>query len=213
MTFEKLLRSVSRAASQRLGILRKSWRSLHDRTLLGDAFWVLACPFWSTVLLCSVRLPIDTLNYWTVQSVVPSFLLGVCLSMTLLIVDQWRSCVCFTRSGVTRCTLLMVLYLDRMCQCGLYAVLWSHIGSLMHLLAAEPRSTAGLLFPSQCPFGTILLTLYSIVWDRLVSRAGPMFFFIVPKLFIGTIFNNSRLFFIGPYNSLLLFFPFHSFCL
>ena len=30
MTFEKHLRSVSRAASQRLGILRKSWRVLHD---------------------------------------------------------------------------------------------------------------------------------------------------------------------------------------
>ena len=31
MTFEKLLRSVSRAASQRLGNLRKSWRVFHDR--------------------------------------------------------------------------------------------------------------------------------------------------------------------------------------
>ena len=27
------------------------------------------------------------------------------------------------------------------------AVLWSHIGTLMHRLAAEPCSTAGLLFP------------------------------------------------------------------
>ena len=34
---------------------------------------------------------------------------------------------------------------------------WSHIGSLMHRLAAELRSTAGLLFPYQCPSGTILL--------------------------------------------------------
>ena len=31
MTFEKHLHSVSRAASQRLGILRKSWRVFHDR--------------------------------------------------------------------------------------------------------------------------------------------------------------------------------------
>ena len=30
MTFEKHLRSVSRAASQGLGILRKSWRVFHD---------------------------------------------------------------------------------------------------------------------------------------------------------------------------------------
>ena len=34
MTFEKHLRSVSRAASQTLGILRKSWRVFHDRSLL-----------------------------------------------------------------------------------------------------------------------------------------------------------------------------------
>ena len=35
MTFEKLLRLVSRAASQRFGIFRKSWRVFHDRSLLG----------------------------------------------------------------------------------------------------------------------------------------------------------------------------------
>ena len=38
MTFEKHLRSVSRAASQRLGIMRKSWRVFHDRSLLGRCF-------------------------------------------------------------------------------------------------------------------------------------------------------------------------------
>ena len=35
MTFEKHLRSVSRAATQRLGILRKSCKVYHDRLLLG----------------------------------------------------------------------------------------------------------------------------------------------------------------------------------
>ena len=38
MTFEKHLRSVSISASQRLGILRKSWRVFHDRLLLGRCF-------------------------------------------------------------------------------------------------------------------------------------------------------------------------------
>ena len=38
MTFEKHLRSVSRAASQRLGILRKSWQVFHDRLPLGRCF-------------------------------------------------------------------------------------------------------------------------------------------------------------------------------
>ena len=74
----------------------------------------------------------------------------------------------------TLCTLSMVPYMYPMCQCGLHAVLWSHIGIFMLILAAEPRSTAGLLFPSQCLCGTILPTVYAIVWDWPVSRAGPM---------------------------------------
>ena len=78
-------------------------------------------------------------------------------------------------------TLLMVLYLDCLCQRGLHAVLWSHIGTLMHRLAAEPCIIAGHLFPSRCPSGTILLTPYSMVWDWWVSRAGPMLLYW-PKL-------------------------------
>ena len=38
VTFEKHIRSVSRAASQRRGILSKSWRVFHDRSLLGRCF-------------------------------------------------------------------------------------------------------------------------------------------------------------------------------
>ena len=57
MTFEKHLRSVSRAASQRLGILRKSWRGFHDRVLLGRCFRGFVLPvleylFCSLVLGC-----------------------------------------------------------------------------------------------------------------------------------------------------------------
>ena len=59
----------------------------------------------------------------------------------------------------------MMLYLDSMCQYRLHVVLWLNIGILMHSLAAEPHSTAGLLFHSLCPSGMILLTLYSIVLD------------------------------------------------
>ena len=95
--------------------------------------------------------------------------------MTFL-VDQWQSCVCSKRTGVTPCTLLMVLYLDRMCQRGLHAVLWSHIGTIMHRLAAEPCSTAGLLFSSRCPSGTILLTPYTMVWDWRFQEHGQCFF-------------------------------------
>ena len=38
LTLEKHLRLVSRAASQRLGILRKFWRVFHDRSLLERCF-------------------------------------------------------------------------------------------------------------------------------------------------------------------------------
>ena len=143
-----------------------------------------------------------TLNYWTEQSLVPSFELGVCLSVTFLIVEPWQSCICFIRSGVTQCTLLMGLYLDLMsvmCQCCLHTVLWSHIGTCMHRLAAGPCSTAGLLFPSRYASGTILLTPYSMVWDWRVSRSGPM------------LFCWSKLLY--PYYCLIFFFTFSSFSL
>ena len=101
--------------------------------------------------------------------------------MTLLIVDLWQYCVFCISSGTTRCTRLMVLNLDCMCQCWLRAVPWSHIGVLIRRLAAEPPRTAGLLFTSQCPSGTFLLTPYTMGWDWLVSRAGPLLFYR-PKL-------------------------------
>ena len=44
INFEKHLRSVSRAASERLGIMRKSWRVFHDRSLLGRCFRGLVLP-------------------------------------------------------------------------------------------------------------------------------------------------------------------------
>ena len=57
---------------------------------LGDAFGVLSCQFWNTILQCGARLLIHTLTYWTVQSVMPSFLLGVCFNVALPIVDLWQ---------------------------------------------------------------------------------------------------------------------------
>ena len=44
LTFEKHLSSISRVASQRLGILRKSWRVFHDRLLIGRCFWDFVLP-------------------------------------------------------------------------------------------------------------------------------------------------------------------------
>ena len=55
MTFEKHLRSVSIAASQRLGILRKSWRVFHDRSHLGRCFrgFVLPVLEYCSAVWCS----------------------------------------------------------------------------------------------------------------------------------------------------------------
>ena len=50
MTFDNHLRSVSRAALQRLGILSMSWRVFHDRSLLRRCFRGFVLPVWSIVL-------------------------------------------------------------------------------------------------------------------------------------------------------------------
>ena len=44
LTFEKHLRLVSRPATQRLGIFRKSWREFHDRSLLERCVWGFVLP-------------------------------------------------------------------------------------------------------------------------------------------------------------------------
>ena len=63
LTFEKHLRSVSRAASQKLGILRKSCRVFHDKLLTGRCFWGFFLPVleYCSAVWCSAA---DT-NYWT----------------------------------------------------------------------------------------------------------------------------------------------------
>ena len=126
---------------------------------LGDAFGVLSCQFWSTVLQSGARLPIHILNYWTVQSVVPGFLTGGVFESDIA---HRRSVAVLCMLYKIRCTAMHPL---NGALPGPYVpvrVLWSHIGTLMHRLAAEPRSTARLLFASPCR-GIILLTSYSMV--------------------------------------------------
>ena len=56
MTFEKHLRSVSSAAGQRLGIMRKSWQVFHDRSLPVRSFWSFVLPVleYCLTVFCSV---------------------------------------------------------------------------------------------------------------------------------------------------------------
>ena len=171
----------------------------HDRSLLERCFRGVVLP---VLEYCSaVWCPAADTHIKLRDRVVSGarFLTGVCLSVILPIVDLLQFCVCCIRSGVTRCFLLMMRYLDRMCQSGLHAVPWPHIGILMRHLAAEPCSTAGLLFLSQCP-SAIWNDLGDPVFDGVGlvgfnSRANA---FYLPKL-------------LYPYYSvLLLFFSFLS---
>ena len=199
MTFEKNLRSVSRVTSQRLDILRKSWRVFHDRSLLGRCFRCFVLPvleycsavWWSAA---------DTQHKLLDRAVSRArFLTGNVFECNIL---NHRSVAILCMSFKVMCNPvhpLNVALLGPLCRCGLYAVLWSHIGTLMHHLAAEPRCTAILLFPSQCPSGAILLNPYSMVWDWRVSIAGPVFFYWPKLLYL--------------YFSFLLFFIFSSFCI
>ena len=199
MTFEKHLRSVSRAACQRLGTLRKSWWVFHDRSLLGRCFRCFVLPVleYCSAVWCSAD---DT---------------------DLKLLDRAVSGAWFLTGGVFECDIayrrsvavLCVLYKTR---CNpmhplngalpipyvpvrLHAVHWLYIGIPMRRLAAESRSTAGLLFPSQCPSETIFPDPVFDGVGLAGSKSGPMFFYW-PMLHY-------------PYCSLLLFFPFSSFCL
>ena len=128
------------------------------------------------------------------------FLTGGDLSVSLFIVDLWQYCVFCIRSGVIQCTLLMVLYLNCMCQCGLHAVctLVAHQYTYAppHCRTSQNCRT---FIPLSVSFWNDLLTLYSIVWDWQVSRVGPMLSCWPKRLY--------------PYKSLLQFLFFSSFCL
>ena len=192
MTFEKHLCLVSRAASQRLGILRKSWRVFHDRSLLGRCFRGFVLPvleYCSAVLLC----------------------IGSVADTHLKLNDRAVSGARFLTGGVFECDIAHRRSVAVLCM--LYKIMYKPMhplnaalpGSYVPVrvtsrLAAEPRITVGVLFPSRRPSGTILLTQYSMVWDWRVSRAGPMLFLLTEAA-------------LSVYYSLPLFFPCSSFCL
>ena len=107
LTFEKHVLSVSRAASQILGILRKSWRVFHDRLFIGRCFWGCVLPVleYCSAVRCSAA---DT---------------------HLKLLDRVASRACFLAGGVLYCNLshrrsvavLCILYkircnpMDRLC--------------------------------------------------------------------------------------------------
>ena len=133
MRFEKHLRWVSRADSQRLGILRKSWRVSDDMSLLCKCFrgFVLAVLEYCSAVWC---LAADKQ-------------MDRAVSGTRFLTEGMLECDIADRRSVAllcmlykiRCNPMhpLVLYLDRICQCRLHDVLWLHIAILMRCLAAD----------------------------------------------------------------------------
>ena len=123
LTIEKHLCSVSRAASQRLSILRKSWLVFHDKLLIVRCFWGFVLPVleYCSAVWCSAA---DT-HLKLLDRIVSGtcFLAGGMLNCDL---SHRRSvavlCMLY-RSGVIRSTHFVALYLCLMCQFGLHAVL------------------------------------------------------------------------------------------
>ena len=81
--------------------------------------------------------------------------------MTLLIVDPWQSCVCFITSCVTRCTLLMVLYLDR-CASADYKLCSDRTS--VHFCAASLQNLA-VPYDFYFPLSVPLNDLANLVFD------------------------------------------------
>ena len=101
LTFEKHLRSVSRAAPQTLGILRKSWRAFHDRLLIRRCFWSFILPVleYCSAVWCSAD------------------------DRHLKLLDRVVSGACFLAGGVLKCNLFHCRYVAVLCM--LYKIRWN----------------------------------------------------------------------------------------
>ena len=117
---------------------------------LGDAVRVLSCLFWSTVLQSGAWLPIHALNYWTTFVSGAHFLTGGVFECDIAYRRQLVAVLCLLYK--IRCNImhpltgdLPGLYVPVRVTCG--AVFAHTVGTLMHSLAAEPRSTCRTFIP------------------------------------------------------------------
>ena len=199
MTFEKHLFSVSRASSERLGILRKSWRVSHDRSLLKRCCrgFVLPVLEYCSAVWCSAA---DThLNLLDRAVSGAQFLTGAVFECD----------IAHCQSAALLCMLYKIrcnpMHHRNGALPGLYVPVWVTCGALVthRYTYAPPRCRTSqysrTFIPLSVSLWNDLASPYSMVWDWRVSRAGPMLFYR-PKL-------------LYPYYNLLLFFPFFSFCL
>ena len=138
---------------------------------LGDVLVVFSCLFWSTVLLCCARLPIHTSNYCTARFIS----MGV-----------FECGISHRRSVATLCVLYKIRCNPTHSLNGAFpgpcvSVLIARSALVAHRYTyAPPRCRTSqylrTFISSQCPSGTILQALSSMVWDSRVSRAGELLF-------------------------------------
>ena len=163
--FEKHLLSVARAASLILCILSKSWRIFHDRFLLGR---------------CLLGFVLAVLEYYSavwgaLKSVVPDLWLDG---------DNAQR-----RSVAVLCMLYKIMCKSMHNVCGVqlvpYLPVWVTRSALVtHRYTHAPprcRTSTAIAQDFHSPLNvfscwTILLTLYSMVWDWCVIRGWPMLF-------------------------------------
>ena len=175
MTFEMHLRSVSSAAAQRLGIMRKSWQVFHDRSLLLISFWSFVLPVFDycSAVWCSAADSYLKLLDRVVRSA--GFLAGGVLDCNLA---HRRSvaelCILFKIKSNHMHPLSGALPLPYVSARVTRGVLVANIGTRSRLLVVGFLSIAEPLCPSRCLFGMILVTLCLMVWDWQVLRAQIM---------------------------------------
>ena len=179
MTFEKHLRSVSRAAPQRLGILRKSWRVLHDRSLLGRCFlgFVLPGVEYCSAVWCSAADTHHKLVHCTVSGA--RFLTEG--------VFEWD--IAHRRSVAVLCMLHKIRCYPMHPLNGAlplpYVPVWITRGSLVpHRYTYAPPRCRTLQYSrtfiqSRCPSGTILS-----LWNPIVDGVGLAGFKSMANVFL-----------------------------
>ena len=173
MTFERHLRSVSRAAARRLGVTRNSWKLFHDWSLLLRSCWCFVLP---VLEYCSaVRNSAVDSHLKQLERVVrgASFFAGCVLDCNIF---HWRSvallCMLEIKSNPTY-PLIGVHPLAYVPARVTHGALVAHRHSF-ELPHWELHSTAGPLRPPLCLCGTILMTLCLMTWDSWVLRTQPM---------------------------------------
>ena len=166
VTFERHLRSVSCAAAQSLGIMRKSWQVFQDRSFLLRSFRSFVLP---VLKYCSAM--------WYSAADSPLKLLDRIVKGAVSLAGGVLECnLAHRRSVAVLCMLFKIksnpmhplsgaLPLPYVPARVARGVLIAHRHSFAPPCCRTRFSTVEPLCPSQCLFETILVAMYSMVWD------------------------------------------------